>query len=67
MPSADGYLTLSPNGLPMPNVSTINYRAGQTRANNAIVVLGLNGDIAVFCAQSSGTVEFILDVNGYFQ
>jgi hypothetical protein len=47
--------------------STINYRAGQTRANNAIVPLGLFGDINVVSGQPSGTVHFILDVNGYFE
>jgi hypothetical protein len=65
--SAGGYLTLYPNGVSQPIVSTTNYRAGQTRANNAIVVLGPAGDFVVYCGQASGTIDFILDVNGYFQ
>ncbi len=66
-PTAQGHLTFNLVGLPPPLVSTINYRAGQTRANNAILVLGTAGDFVVSCAQASGTVDFILDVNGYFQ
>jgi hypothetical protein len=48
-------------------VSSINYTAAQTRANNAIVVLNGLGELAVHCAQAAGTVHFILDVNGYFE
>ena len=45
----------------------MNWRPGQTRANNAIVPLGPSGDILVHVDQaSSGTVHFIIDVNGYF-
>ena len=65
-PTAQGHLTFNPAGLPLPLVSTINFRAGLTRANNAILVLGASGDFVVSCA-GSGTVDFILDVNGYFQ
>jgi CSLREA domain-containing protein len=66
-PTAQGDLRLFPGGAPLPLVSTINYRAGQTRANNAIVTLGPSNDIDVLSDQSSGTVHFIVDVNGYFQ
>gem|GEM_PF-3340924 len=65
-PSAGGHLTFYPTGEAPPLVSTINYRAGQTRANNAILLLGPAGDFDVACA-SVGTVEFILDVNGHFR
>jgi hypothetical protein len=66
-PTAGGNLRLFPAGAALPVVSTINYSAGQTRTNNAIVSLGPGGDLDVFCAQASGTVQLILDVNGYFQ
>jgi hypothetical protein len=66
-PSAGGNLRLYPAGIPLPLVSTINYAPGQTRANNAIVPLSAEGEMAVRCGQASGTVHFILDVNGYFQ
>jgi len=65
-PTAAGNLTIVAAGTPIVGTSTINYRAGQTRANNAIVSPN-SGAITVHCAQSSGTVHFILDVNGYFQ
>ena len=52
---------------PSPLVSTINYQAGQTRANNAVAKLGPSGDLSVKSDQGPGTTQFILDVNGYFQ
>jgi hypothetical protein len=66
-PTAAGHLTLFPSDVALPFVSSINFAAGQTRANNAIVVLGHDGssELKVFNA-ANGTVHFILDVNGYF-
>jgi hypothetical protein len=52
--------------MPLPVVSTINYRPGQTRANNAIVFLGTDGAFSVRCAQAAGSAHFLLDINGYF-
>jgi glucose/arabinose dehydrogenase len=66
-PTALGNLTFYPSGTPPPLVSTINYRPGQTRANNAVLPLGANGDFNVLCIQASGAVHFLLDVNGYYQ
>ncbi len=65
--TAQGNLRLSPGGLPTPLVSTINYLAGQTRANNAVAPLNALGELAVYCSQASGTAHFVLDVNGYFE
>jgi hypothetical protein len=62
-----GHLRLYPAGTAVPLVSTINYRLGQTRANNAIVTLGATGGLEVFCGQATGTVHLVLDTNGYFQ
>ena len=45
----------------------MNWRAVQTRANNAVVALGLLGDIAVYPDQTAGTVHPIIDVNKYFE
>lgn len=66
-PSSGGNLTLYPGGTSIPLVSAINYAAGQTRANNAIVSLGALGDLSVFCSQGSGTVQVIIDVDGFFR
>jgi hypothetical protein len=66
-PTSLGDLRLFPGGSSLPLVSTLNWRAGQTRANNAILSLGLSGAIVVHVDQAGGTVQFILDVDGYFQ
>ena len=66
-PTAGGYLTIYPLGVNLPLASTINYSAGQTRANNAIVPLGTNDSIVVFSGQPSGTTHFLIDVVGYFR
>ncbi|HEY2930789.1 MAG TPA: hypothetical protein VGK99_03515 [Acidobacteriota bacterium] len=65
--TVDGHLRLYPGGTPLPLVSSINYPAGRTRANNGIITLGALGDIAVRSFQPSGTAHLIIDVNGYFQ
>jgi hypothetical protein len=69
--SAAGFLTLYPTGVARPNVSTINFVKGDVVANGAIVPLGTAStpnalDLHVF-AGSTGTVNVILDVSGYFQ
>jgi hypothetical protein len=66
-PTAQGNLRLYPAGTPLPLVSTVNYVAGQTRANNAIAPPNGLGELAVRCSQASATAHFILDVNGYFE
>ena len=65
--TAPGHLRIYPGGTAPPLVSAINYQAGQTRANNAIFVLGQQGSLAVFCGQAAGTVHLIADVNGWFE
>jgi hypothetical protein len=66
-PTAPGFLTLFPGGADQPLTSTINYSAGQTRANNAVVLLGATGNLSVVCGQASGTAHLIVDVTGYFE
>jgi parallel beta-helix repeat protein len=66
-PAAAGDLRLFPGGSLAPLVSTINYRTGQTRANNAVAALGAAGDLTVQCDQAAGMVHLVIDVNGYFQ
>ena len=65
--TAQGHLRLYPGGTTPPNASSLNYVAGQTRANNAIVRLGAQGDLGIRCAQGAGTAHVIIDVNGYFE
>jgi hypothetical protein len=66
-PSATGSLRLYAGGTPLPLASAINYRAGQTRANNEASPLGSSANLAVHCDQPTGNVQVIIDVNGYFQ
>ena len=67
--SAPGDLRLYPGYETVPLASTINFRTGQTRANNAMIALSSNGSghLSVRNDQLSGTVQLILDVTGYFQ
>lgn len=66
--SASGDLRVVPAGDPLPDyVSSINWTAGRTRANSAIIALGPNGDILVHVDQQGGTVDLIIDTSGYFQ
>jgi uncharacterized repeat protein (TIGR01451 family) len=66
-PTVTGNIRLFPTGQPVPTVSSINYAAGQTRSNNALVPLSVLGEMSAFVGQASGTVHLIIDVNGYFE
>src|SRR5947199_9669971 len=59
-----GFILIYPQGGSQPTVSTVNYVAGQTIANAAIVPAGTNGGVTVI-AGVSGT-DLIIDINGYF-
>jgi len=65
--AAAGFVTLFPANRSLPSTSNINFRLGQTTANNAVVRLATDGT-GVLAVQngSPGSVHFILDVNGYF-
>jgi len=65
--TAVGHIRVYPAGTPRPEISSLNFAAGQTRANNGIVSLGVAGDLAFFSGQASGSVHVVLDVNGYFE
>jgi hypothetical protein len=64
-----GLLTLFRGDIALPNVSTISFSAGQTRANNAVIGLAQDGSgtMTVHTGIATGTVHLIVDVNGYFQ
>ena len=66
--TAPGFLSLFPgNGNPPPT-SSINFAVGQTRANNAMVILATDGTgVLRVLNGAAGTVHFILDVNGYLE
>jgi plastocyanin len=65
-----GDLRLYPADAAVPAASTINFGAGRTRANNALIVLGTGGRIAVrndMPLGSSATTNVLIDVSGYFK
>jgi hypothetical protein len=69
-PGAPGYVTLFP-GITPPQVSTVNFGTGQTRASNTVTMLKrYNGAAAAgtfaILNGSLGTVHVIVDVTGYF-
>lgn len=69
-PTGQGFVTLFPGNLTAPATSTLNFSAGQTRANNAVAALstdGLGRVKAIASVTGSGTVHLIIDVNGYFE
>jgi hypothetical protein len=67
-PAAAGYLTIHPPSATIPLASSINFSAGKTRSNNAILRLSMDGTGSVVVENASpGTVQFILDVSGYFE
>jgi hypothetical protein len=59
-----GFILIYPQGSAQPLVSTLNYLAGQTLANAAIVPAGTSGGVTVI-AGVSGT-DLIIDINGYY-
>lgn len=58
-----GYLTLWPDGLTRPVVSTLNALDGTTTSNMALVPAGNLGAVDAF---ASGTTNLILDISGFF-
>jgi len=63
-PATTGFLAFFPTGTVWPGNSTMNYRAGKTRANNAILALSEAGLVTVL--NSGATQHVIIDVTGYY-
>lgn len=66
-PTATGHLRIFPSGAALPQASVVNFAAGRNRAGSAVVPLGVEGGIDVFCGMPSGGAHLLLDVNGYFR
>lgn len=63
-PEADGHLSVIPSALDKPTTSNVNYKAGETRANTAII--RLTGNSQTFKVFSHATTDIVVDVNGWF-
>jgi PKD domain-containing protein len=66
-PTKNGQLVIYPVGISLPRTSNVSYSKNQTRANNAVLDLGPSGDIIVHSTPHNGSVQLIIDVNGYFE
>lgn len=68
-PAAEGWIAAYPAGETRPNVSNLNYKAGDVLANSAILkvnqydALGNGFDWELF---TTATTHFVADVTGYF-
>ncbi|MCG8916503.1 PKD domain-containing protein [Actinokineospora sp. PR83] len=64
-PTLGGYLTAHADGTARPPVSNVNFEAGQTVPNLAVVPVSEDGHVALYNG-SGGTTDVVADVNGYF-
>ena len=60
-PQSDGYLTVFPCGQTKPEVSNVNFKAGQTIANSVAAGVGTGKNVCIF---TSATADVIVDVAG---
>lgn len=62
-PATGGFLTVYPSGPSWPLSSTVNFAAGQTVPNLAVVALGTGGRASVI---TSSTTQLVVDVQGWY-
>lgn len=60
----DSFLTGYADGTAQPDTSDVNFAAGQTASNLAVLPVGSNGTIDVW--NHHGSVDVVVDVDGYF-
>ncbi len=63
-PTADGFITVFPDGAQQPTASNLNFKAGQSIANLVTAKVGTGGKVDIY--NFSGTTQVIFDVVGYF-
>jgi len=64
-PSTASHLDVWPAGTAHPNVSNLNYTAGQTVANLVTIKIGTNG--AIDLVNQNGSTDVIIDIVGYYR
>ena len=62
-PSHGGFLTVYPCGEPPPNTSSLNFAAGENRANAAAAAIGAGRQVCVVATQPT---DVIVDLTGWF-
>jgi Repeat of unknown function (DUF5650) len=60
--TADGFISVYPCGIALPNASNLNFVIGNDVANTVIVKPGIGGKV---CLYNSGGTHLVVDVNGY--
>jgi hypothetical protein len=60
--SAPGFVTVHPQGTPLPGSSNVNVVGGRTVANLVIAGVGPSGDVCLF---TRGTTHLVVDVAGW--
>jgi glucose/arabinose dehydrogenase len=66
-PTTSGDLRIFPAEGALTTASVINFRKGQTRANNAVLLLSSTGDATIRFDAASGLVHLLVDIDGYFE
>ena len=64
-PTATGFITAYASGGALPRSSNLNFVSGRTVANLVVSTVGTGGAVALYNG-SSGTVQLVADVSGYF-
>ena len=59
-PSVGGFLTVYPSGSATPLASNLNFGAGQTLANRAIMGVGTGGKVTIF--NGYGRTDVIVNI-----
>src|SRR5665648_515727 len=65
-PTRAGYLTVYGDGFPRPTASNLNFIPAQTVPNLVIAPVGVGGKVDLYNG-STGTVQLIADVSGYYR
>ncbi len=63
-PQQAGFLSVYPDGQALPNVSNLNYSAGETIANQVVVPV-VDGSVDLYNG-SDGNVQVVADLDGYY-
>lgn len=64
-PTRAGNISVYPDGASVPNASNLNFLPGQSVPNLVVATIGGDGKVD-FLNRSSGTVQLIADVAGYY-
>lgn len=64
-PTASGYLTVYPNGQPLPNTTNVSFDPGQTVASLVVVPVSGSGQVLLYNG-SARPINAIADVVGYY-